>query len=175
MFRVHIKENTDPSKIHLIFFDIYSSNWWQRCIFHAQLDRCSLLFKIGKRIDLTLPIWRFFFIFIFFSVHVLPFSKIFKQLQLLLPLLGRCPEFRYSCNNVHPRFWYYWLLAYKKLDMVFSFFLYISFWFDGNIFFLVMAWIYFLDISNKTSTSWIKMPSCRSYSKWILKWDLLFT
>ena len=62
------------------------------------------------------------FFFIFFSVHVLPFSKIFKQLQLLLPLLGRCPEFRYSCNNVHPRFWYYWLLAYEKLDMVFSFF-----------------------------------------------------
>ena len=140
-----------------------------------------------RQVQFTIQDWKkdwsntshleiFFLFSFFFSVHVLPFSKIFKQLQLLLPLLGRCcPEFRYSCNNVHPRFWYYWLLAYEKLDMVFfPFFLYISFWFDGNIFYLVMAWIYFLDISNKTSTSWIKMPSCRSHSKWILKWDLLF-
>ena len=52
---------------------------------------------------------------------------------------------------------------------------YISFWFDGNSFYLVI-WIYFLDISNKTSTSsWIKMPSYRSHSKWIPKWGLLFT
>ena len=85
-----------------------------------------------RQVQFTIQDWKkdwsntshleIFFYFHFFSVHVLPFSKIFKQLQLLLPLLGRCPEFRYSCNNVHPRFWYYWLLAYEKLDMVFSFF-----------------------------------------------------
>ena len=108
-----------------------------------------------RQVQFTIQNWKkdwsntshleiFFLFSFFFSVHGLPFSKIFKQLQLLLPLLGRCPEFRYSYNNVHPRFWYYWLLAYEKLD-IFSFFFFLLYnFYHWSLHFILIWRKYFL-------------------------------